>query len=143
MPRASLGLCLVLPCFGAFAQQLPDKADLKAAYCIPIMQAQVANFQSDTHTTNPQVKQRIATALAEVSGRLQRTQRYLIPRIPYLEPTALAAARQQGLDDQATALKQVIDCAQKCETPACLDKCVPAEPGNKVRACTQTDWLPF
>lgn len=141
----SLGIPLLLHAFAAQAQQqqLPNNADLKAAYCIPIMQAQVANFQGDTQTTDPQVKQRIASALAEVSGRLERTQRYLLPRIPYLETTALAAARQQGITDQAASIKLVLDCAKKCETPACMDKCVPAEPANKVRACNQTDWLPF
>lgn len=141
----TVGLSLLLPAFAASAQQqqLPNNADLKAAYCIPIMQSQVANFQGDTKTTDPQVKQHIAAALADVSGRLERTQRYLLPRIPYLEPTALAAARQQGISDQATSIKLVLDCAKTCETPACMDKCVPSEPANKVRSCNQTDWLPF
>lgn len=146
MQKASMAVLMALNCIAGHTQQLPDAVDLKSAYCLAVVQNQVLGLEASINT-NPALPERqqalIVASQNDAKARLDRIRRYLFPRIPYLDPTGLAVARQQGIDDQARSVKLLSDCINTCQTRECLEACEPPDLAAKVRACAKTDWLPF
>jgi hypothetical protein len=85
--------------------------------------------------------------------RLNHLSLYLLPRMKYVDPTGLLAARTRGLSDldrlQSPAM---MTCAEHCtetmlkgtleQSTACLRSCDP-ETLPRVWACNDLSWLPF
>ncbi|SAL87908.1 hypothetical protein AWB74_08315 [Caballeronia arvi] len=81
----------------AFAQQAPSDVDLRAAYCLPIVNQQVAVYQnalsSPGHPLPAQLEQMIKNMAADAQGRADHLKRYLQRRIADLDATALLVDR--------------------------------------------------
>jgi len=134
-------------CAVAHAQQIPNDIDLRAAYCLPIVNEQVAVFGQPSGTPQPpQAERAIKDMASDAQGRLDHLKRYLLPRMPYLDATALAAAAAQGKDDSQRAQQDSAQCLASCERDAnpkqCLTSCE-TDTLVKVRRCTKLGWLPF
>lgn len=137
--------CLPTP---TFAQQLPTDIDLRAAYCLPIVNDELATFQTpiDPSVLTPQMKQGVESAIAEAQERANRLKRFLLPRVPYLDATALLAASTQGKQDEQRGLQDTRECFTSCQgasdSRACMTSCE-TDALARVRRCSKLDWLPF
>lgn len=132
----------------AFAQQPPTDTDLKAAYCIGVTQ--------QTITSMPAGMPESLTATEQ--DRLQHLQAYLVPRMQYVDPLGLAAARARGqADERAIVGPDMVACGMKCfaqpsSGPAsvaqaaakqCMAACDTEHRLPRIWACTDLSWLPF
>ncbi|SAK77628.1 hypothetical protein AWB81_03748 [Caballeronia arationis] len=139
-----------IPIHGFAQQQLqpPNDVDLRAAYCVPIVRNQVDIYQNamTEPPSNSQVDQAIKKLAADAQQNLARLQRYLVPRMPYLDSTALLAAMAQGKDDSQRALTEATQCMATCQNKPnpmqCMNACT-TDTMQRVRRCSQLDWLPF
>jgi hypothetical protein len=136
------GGCLSIP---AVAQQLlPTDVDLRASYCIPVVNEGLRVLQG-AQPGETQTDETIR-AVTEVQGRADRLTRYLVPRVPYLDATALAAAATQGKRDMQLAEGEIARCMSTCDRSpnavVCVKVC-PADARTKVARCTNLDWLPY
>jgi len=157
----------------AQAQRSPNDIDLKTAYCIPIVEStanlykQIILAQAESNPQNqaPDKRQLIEEnrqVLEEQISNLNRLKQYLLPRIPYLDPVALAAAQQRGKADysalQAASKDQAqYDCVAQCITKqrdsgaqigadVCVKQCVPHNVLvllERVASCGSSISLPF
>ncbi|MPW24110.1 hypothetical protein GCT13_47660 [Paraburkholderia sp. CNPSo 3157] len=146
---AFLAACASLP-IRTFAQQPPSDVDLRAAYCIPIVNQQVAVYQhalsSPGQPLPPQLEETIKNMAADAQDRADRLKRYLLPRMADLDATALLAASEQGKQDLQRGKQDVIQCMTFCQhdanPAACMSSCS-TDTLTRVRRCTKLDWLPF
>ena len=145
---AFLVVCVYLP-VRAFTQQPPSDVDLRAAYCIPIVNQQVAVYQnalsSPGHPLPPQLEQTIKSMAADAQERADHLKRYLQPRMTDIDTTALLAAAEQGKQDLRRGQQDVIQCMTACQNDAnpaaCTSSCN-TDTLTRVRRCTKLDWLP-
>ena len=145
---AFLVACAYLP-IRAFAQQPPSDIDLRAAYCIPIVNQQVAVYQNALSSPGrplpPQLEQTIKKMAADAQDRADQLKRYLQPRMADLDATALLAAAEQGKKDLQRGEQDVIQCMTSCQNDAnpaaCTSSCS-TDTLARVRRCTKLDWLP-
>ncbi len=135
------------------ARELPSEIDLRAAYCISIVQGSISVVRSvpiDARFTE-EIKEIVEETLSEMTADLRKLQLYLIPRIPHLAPLGLVAAHKSGEEDFVRFDKYVKTCQTKCEHllnkpswASCLEKCKTDNPLNThLKACSDLSWLPF
>lgn len=129
----------------ARAQQPPTDTDLKAAYCIGVTQQTLSLIPSDLP----------ASASESMRDRLQHLQQYLLPRMPYIDPLGIAAARSRGQGDAASATTpEALACAARCPVPPantdpleamkqCALSCDTGHRLPRIWACNDLSWLPF
>lgn len=131
-----------LVCHAASAGQiLPNAADLKAAYCIPIARsgAEIRNVD--------EMPEPARTSMREFQQKAQqdwrRLQLYLQPRMELLETTSLLAAAQGAKEDQERAGAELESCMGKpgAELKACL--AVESAAVKRIRSCRDLSFLPF
>ncbi|WP_321899143.1 hypothetical protein [Paraburkholderia heleia] len=142
-------VCSQLPIAG-FAQQYqpPNNVDLLAAYCVPILKSQLDFYQNSLAqpSTNPKVDEFTRGLAADTQQNLNHVQRYVLPRMEYLDPTALLAASTQGKEDFQRALADTGQCFSTCQNNAnaqqCMSSCT-TDTMQRVRRCQKLDWLPF
>lgn len=143
-PILILALCAMSG--NAPAQALPDSIDLRTAYCIPITQYAISALGSsvnqDGQALPPDSRDLLTRELARARDNLAHMQRYLLPRLPALEPGPMMAARQQALSDLKTNEALATSCFSKCKDAECLSQCA-GEPAQRMRKCQTSDWLPF
>ena len=123
----------------ASANELPNVVDLKAAYCVPVVQWTIQAFGEVAKTHPP-----IRSHLAEQEANLRRLQLYLAPRTPNLDPVAVTAARKAGEEDVQRATKQGAECTARCSNAECLRSCT-SEDGDLIKRmgeCHKVAWLP-
>lgn len=151
LPRSAILLLTTVCSAPLLAQQLPSQVDLKAAYCIPIVQYQLQLVRGIVPGDSAQAQaaqQMRAKLLSEMESRLNRLQLYLVPRIPYLEPTALLAAAKSADNDIGRSRQLGDTCRQQCAGTADIASCF-AECGKesdvpvRMGGCSRLDWLPF
>ncbi len=139
---------IFLPYFStAVAAQYPTDTEIKAAYCIPVTQHFIAQFNETIKERgdNDPVSQIFKIGAEEKILNLQRLQAYLAPKIYNLtvEPILIAKSRAE----QDIRLQRA--CYQKCESSAedgCIKRCEDNDKGATQRMLTQcrkVDWLPF
>lgn len=88
--------------------------------------------------------------LADLEGVLYRLQAYMLPRIPALDPLALAVAIRQGEADFQESKLVANRCAVECAGPqpnnessqACTASCADNPLLTRVTACRNPTWLP-
>ena len=68
----------------------PTETDLKAAYCIPILQNAIESMTKFEHYPN------LKNFSDKYKANLERVQFYLIPRIDFIDPTAVMAATKSA-----------------------------------------------
>jgi hypothetical protein len=146
----SVMLCtaLVAATFSAQAQQLPNQVDLKAAYCIPIAQNEIALLTTPVPDNSPpladEYKRMFAQTLDKKNTNLRRLQLYLVPRVQYLDTLGLEAARKRGEEDAARASRDVSACISGCQDITCITKCSnESEAAVRTRTCNDLSFLPF
>ncbi|HYM46734.1 MAG TPA: hypothetical protein VES65_11325 [Solirubrobacteraceae bacterium] len=157
----------------AFAQDsVPSDAELRSAYCIPVLQwavkgaRDIADSIDGYWRQNPptsefaqQVARTRADARKSVSDEesvLNRLQAYLLPRMERLDPVALTLAMKRGEADLREFESVSNQCTKQCgvtvDTPsrdeksnACLETCRDKDKAlvERVRACNAPTWLPF
>lgn len=152
---AGIGLC-VLTC-NAVAQRYPaTDTDLRAAYCLP-QAKEIAELQRegvseiDEKKLSKEMLDFLRTEREKSFTNLNRLQSYLLPRLKYLDSSALTLAMgryktDKGNFEQCMAKKQ---CKSFFQTPDVLNKCLDdcniesAGARDRLWACLELNWLPF
>jgi hypothetical protein len=141
-------------------RELPSQTDLRAAYCIAIVQNAMEVFKPSSMDAESWVSPEDLAALrAEFAGTLRRLQLYLLPRMPHLELLGLATARQRAKEDLAQSERYSASCATKCKQSAnkrasaeqrasaevaCGEKCRTEDPVRpRLKECYDLRWLPY
>lgn len=133
-----LGGLFVLP-GGATAQpQAPSDAERRSMYCVEVLRTEITlqhhmisasseaagaaqpELRAQWIDTSAELLQR----LAKLEGVLYRLQVYMLPRIPALDPLALASAiRQANADvEESWSNEAVLGRVRACENPAWLPR---------------------
>jgi len=129
-PPVFIGILLVAISLNAHAQQFPNQVDLKAAYCIDVIQNQVAVMS--TPTPNDNANRFLAEYLDKANSNLRRLRLYLVPRLlsliqsESLDPfsiSGLQAASVRGKEDAMRAMHDADVCLTFCQNVKCLNKC--------------------
>ena len=157
--RWSAGFSTTVLCSLAGAEQLPDQTDLRAAYCIPIVKSWIALLPSQDspipasatpaeRQSTEEINQFMAKMRTQELERLRRLQLYVIPRLSYLDTTSMMAAMKSGEEDVARASFLADQCTTKCsgQGSACISECGKNSSGEltaRMKACSNTTWLPF
>jgi hypothetical protein len=161
MHRWSIVIVLVLTS-NARAQELPSQVDLRAAYCIPILQDGLSEISSlrnyvQSQSLPPEHKAVAEKTLSEAATKtvtnLRRLQLYLLPRLPYLDAYGIGAARKSGEEDIARLKELGKTCDTSCRNmfsnnpSASLSCVIQCNSNSPVRArtnvCDDLSWLPF
>jgi len=121
------------------AQEPLSEADLRSAYCVPVLQWEIAQVQRGGDRE----------VLEKLSSALTRVQAYLRPRMSQLDPTALAQAQNRARDDVQglqTGLQCTVNCASKNPTEtaaaACTKSCMDTAILARMGACEVASWVP-
>ena len=135
-------------CATAQAQQLPTAIELRATYCVAVLQYQLALFNSMPPDTPAEIQSGILEEKERVSSNLHRLQRFLAPRVPHLEPASLALALDAGDQDAERATQEAARCVDRCsdegEAGACLHECREQSAViTRTRVCDDTSWYPL
>jgi len=137
------------------ARELPSEVDLQAAYCIPIAQHSLNMLRSlRSNAQFPDIQLAAEKAIAGRAEDLQRLQRYLAPRMPYLDLLGLETAGKRGEEDLKKFAAYVETCKPKCKPlsnkppaavwTACIEQCKAGNPLTpRMQACSELGWLPF
>jgi hypothetical protein len=145
------------------AKTLPSQVDLRAAYCIIIVQdalREIAEIRDIMRSaplppTHQAVgEQKLAATATQNETNLQRLQRYLLPRLPYLALAGIETAMASGVEDTARMHAQNKACLTRCRTEgpprpaaelACTEQCNEKENPAlaRTRICDDLRWLPF
>ena len=143
-------LCVGLLATAAHAQQPPTDTDLKAAYCIGVVQQNLTLIPA-ADLNRPDVTDSIRKSLQD---QLNHLRAYLFPRMQYVDPLGIAAARARGQTD-ATAVvgPEMMACASRCTAPPnadaltamkqCALSCDTEHRLPRVWSCQDLSWLPF
>lgn len=149
------GCLFLLGCGTAFAQalQLPNETDLRAAYCIPVLQHMISTTDAINASELGEFKDKM---LRDRRNDLHRVQSYLVPRITRLDPDGLMLAGNRGKIDAKEADATDLDrCSKECDAKVpnsppyeamanCLSACYKAIPVLKrMSVCYDITWLPF
>lgn len=160
---AALGLASIAKA----QQQAPNPTDLRAAYCISLTKALLAEVQQSMPQMSkplspdapPEIVQqhnaaleKMQSAMAAANARLNKLQLYLLPRMQYVDALGLVSADKSARDD----LQRIESTGSKCipQCPAgtgenCLRDCERrAMPDydsvvNSSKAWATLDWLPY
>ena len=156
-------ILLLLCASSVTAGELPTETDLRAAYCIPILQYSIDFLKSLSTTDLPSSvsPEEITAGLAENTSGLRRLQLYLVPRISHLELLGLTTAMQTAKEDLKKAEQYVESCTTKCNQSAnkdkrasaevrasaqgaCWNKCTAENPlRSRLKECHDLRWLPY
>ena len=134
-------MLLTLP--GTAVAESPNEADLHSAYCVPVLQYEIAQMQRGGHRQ----------MLEKLQAALDQVQAYLHPRMPKLDPMALAQMQSRAQEDIQQFQKgaQCIgNCACKNPNPnpteteaaACTKSCMDMAVAAHMDTCTKLFWLP-
>lgn len=150
-----LGLAL-LP-LASWSAAPPTDVELRAAYCVPVMQNKVQSAEATAaaYPAGPMKDAGVESA-AQATDDLNRLRAYIVPKLQYLDSQALLIANTRGQQDVAIAATAHRACFARCE-PAnnpnaafspkyltCLGSCQRESPAIlRTGGCTPLNWLPF
>ena len=153
----------------AKAERLPTDVELKAAYCLKVIQrftipfavqARLDMMSARTYDgLDAPSKARIDTAMKDEIKRGRdseaRLKLYLLPRVSHVEPALLLAAMKEGERDAAKFRQSLAKCYAECPLPAPSDSTASAaskcgtdcaerdELAQRVARCSNLDLHPF
>jgi hypothetical protein len=150
----------------AMAGGLPSDADLKSAYCIKVLQLEIAVFNEvlqgadefvNEYRNSPNSHHKaLVASIAKVQqdrrndiSALNRLQLYLVPRMGHLDADGLLIASRRGEVDFELRTGANRQCGTKCldmtNPEACLSSCLDqhTELIKRVVSCRTPTWLPF
>lgn len=151
---------------GTADDTLPTDADLRSAYCIPVLQhgidvlnqaaaaheAQAKSAQTpEQRRAGQELRDIVLNRVSETQSTLHRLTSYLLPRMQYRDQLALTAAGERGEADVKVLQAKAVRCPTRCggfdvsdaAWYACAARCVDKELIARVRACAAPTWLPF
>lgn len=139
---------LIAACTTAQAQQLPSSIELRATYCVAVLQYRLALFNSMPPDTPAEIQSGILEEKERTSSNLRRLQSFLGPRVQYLEPASLALALDAGDQDAERATQEAARCVDRCadegDAGACLHECrEQSAVMTRVQMCDDTSWYPI
>src|SRR4051794_38100614 len=111
-------LLYVMACGDSAAADLrePTDVELKASYCIAMLQEQLREIDTTFPAQNEDVRE-LKNKNIHASNRLRA---YIVPRVPYVDPAGLMAARAQAVRDlkesnrvSSEAIEKTTDCVMK------------------------------
>ena len=143
LPIITFSLTLVGAAISANEIDATDR-DLKAAYCIGIhtKAEQVIKSMPENLREEPRFQ-----GLKSIEDDLYRLRAYLVPRVkrmPNEASKSVMAAMRSGERDSERSSQDVDACAPKCETNACVEKCLSQSAALiRTRTCSNLDFLPF
>lgn len=141
--------------------QLPNDVEQKASYCLAVLKLQyseTAALKSKvTDATNPDARKALEPGavwtkkhVEKLNDNLNRIESFLLPRLPYLEPTAVLTAYYRGEADirRQREESQGRKCADKCKNTGfserCLGECMEAnETNRRIFQCSDLSFLPY
>jgi hypothetical protein len=165
--RSSLAALLsLLTCTASAQGSAPTDADLRTAYCIAILQDDIARDEAvvsgfDRLPTPPDylakafveeivAQWRLAAEKqrAQHSDTLKRLQLFLLPRIPHLDAAALRGAAVRAAADMEESTKQWNACVSRCvaagkNSALCAPQCGHSDVRKRIDACYHPTWLTF
>jgi hypothetical protein len=163
--RGTLVLSALSVASGVAAQQQPPSADeLRSMYCVEVIRAEIglqlhlisASDAAVSSATTPALRQQwIETSDELLQGLVKlevvryRLQAYMLPRIPALDSSALAAAVRQGDADFEESTAGADRCVE-CNAPQVMNQqpllcgaaCSDKAQLSRVSACETPTWLP-
>jgi hypothetical protein len=139
---------LIAACTAAQAQQLPSSIELRATYCVAVLQYRLALFNSMPPDTPAEIQGGILEEKERASSNLRRLQAFLGPRVQHLEPASLALALDAGDQDAENATQEAARCVDRCadegDAGACLHECrEQSAVMTRVQMCDDTSWYPI
>jgi hypothetical protein len=143
----------------------PSADELRSMYCVEVIRAEIdlqhhlisAADSAAAGAATPALRQQWIDTSAELLQGLAslelvryRLQTYMLPRIPVLEPLALASAVRQGATDFEESRAVADRCAVECnpqQNPnaqplACSASCGSDSALGRISACYKPAWLP-
>ena len=142
-------------------ESLPTDAELRSAYCIPVLQWQITWHQEMVSSANKapaelpeqasQLDPHARENIEQLQAALNRLQSYLLPRIGHRDSSSMLLATSRGQSDLKALSAMTERCSAKCViagTPddakrACFDSCTDKDLVSRIRACANPTWLPF
>jgi hypothetical protein len=132
----------------ALAQQAPNQTDLKAAYCIPVVEQRikvlVSGIENPSVTMSAEDYAKLAKVLDQARTDMHRLQLYFAPRLEQLDQASLMAARKRGLEDVARGSRDQEACLGSFQEAGRLSMCLrESEASIRAQACNDLSNLPF
>lgn len=151
-------LFTVLAATSTTAQQdlAPSDADLRTAYCTPILKWQIGMIRqmaSSSVNPTPLLQQWVDEArqlLPQLQATLNRLEEYLIPRTMSLKTSSLVIESMRAEADIQQFELQSDRCSAQCFGPgkgdaarqrSCWDTCVDSRLDERIGACRNASWL--
>ena len=131
--------------------------DLLAAYCFGVVARSLASanefrakFDGSNAPADVQVAVQMGKQVQELQNRHQRLRSYIVPKIQYLDPTSLAAARARGDSDYSLVQALAGAALEECHRSGGNDlvQCVQTKvqtngARQRMDRCDRLDFLPF
>ena len=152
--------CVMLLCLVPMAlaeDSSPTDAQVRSAYCIPVLQQQMQaqrrmiaaidnapkEMRRQAEEMNPDARRQ----LAQMESLLSRLQASVRPLTPYPDGGALSNAQQRGAEDFDGYNATLKRCATKCfaagpSIDKCENECSDHELIARIKACFTPNWLP-
>lgn len=144
----------------AAAAQLPTEIELRAAYCIRVIQKENESLVRPDESSNALGKEVYDYLRLSNADKLNRLQSYLLPRIQYLDVIALRGATSRAERDHQTFKESEVriaeamaNCLHQClskgdplksERVECNSACKKSsELVSRLSVCDKLEWLPF
>lgn len=156
------------PALSSQRRQLPNDVEQKASYCLAVVKLQHSAFASlaDENEkiiptiTDPATKkifndsaQNLKEEIEQINDNINRLKLFLLPRLSYLDPSAMLSASSRGEADfykqdgsqNQTLLKQCRDrCKNNENGGACGIACAEEYPLNRrIFQCRDLSFLPY
>jgi len=144
-----LGSGLACPATGPAS---PNEADLKSAYCLPILTLNKATLEA-LEFDDPAMERGRQSGIRTAEAGIRRLERHLEDRSKVVDQAALTGASGRGLADYKLMLSAAEACSAQCaqggsrdarEAARCAVNCQAArEPAvTRAQLCRSVDWLP-
>lgn len=127
---------------------LPNDIDLRAAYCIGVINAKVDSLKKQSHLREfPNIRDSQDEINLGFQRDLRRLNLYLLPRLSRLETHGLLSATVSGREDFFTGLEDISKCAgtkKNCVMEeGCMSACRASSPAiRRSDRCNDTSFLP-
>ena len=122
--------------------ELPNQADLKAAYYIAALDEQIKLIRP---ASPPQVQQAKKQLINKLNADIKRMELYLLPRLSNIEPTGIIIAYQTAKADVEKSTNDLKACLLACGLYNfdCIEQCPSIDTDKHLESCNTTSFLPY
>ena len=146
-------LILSLSAVSAYANQMPNRDESKAAYCIGKLQVENRRNENTSDEVSDkglsrdfekELKDVLTSHRDKVRTDLARLQAFMAGRTKYLDPDSIQAALGRGHADAARFSLDTNGCLTTCRDVECLRTCPDkSAAGLRMKICNDLSFLPF